>query len=488
MPIAFVALAAVLLPVAYVLIRRAAPVRTPLPVTVRESRSLVAEPVHAGAPQADEEPLARLDRVVEPILQPTQPRASGRPGQRPASLGRTPFAVIDVETTGFNAVPKGTHRIVEIAIVRLSPDGRVQDEYVTLLNPEGKMGATHVHGIRAADVAGAPVFRQVVGDIGSRIADAIVVGHNVNFDLRFLRGEFQSAGISMPEVPTLCTLHLAQIVADLPCRKLEFLCDEYGIQLDAHGALSDARAASKLLTRFLAEVERRGLPTGFTGGLTAGSAWFEAAPSGLAVTRSSSPAEPSSGTVEKLEKLVARRSSRQRSGKGEEQYIQALELALADHELTPQESAALCALALELGVSMSDMHRRYLRTLVEGAKADGVVTPEEFSELSRVCSLLAVPSDELTSLMIEQAPVLRPSGLARGTAVCFLGVFDDSTMRRISNVVGQRQLVFRKNITATINLVVAESARADPRRQDRARALGIPVISAAEFLEMGEAA
>jgi DNA polymerase III epsilon subunit-like protein len=63
----------------------------------------------------------------------------------------TPFAVVDVETTGFS--PRVHDRMLEVAVVRLAPDGALEDEYATLLNPGRDMGATDVHGLTAADVA-----------------------------------------------------------------------------------------------------------------------------------------------------------------------------------------------------------------------------------------------------------------------------------------------------------------------------------------------
>ena len=44
------------------------------------------------------------------------------------------YAVVDIETTGFSY--KHGHRIVEIGVVELSPEGAVQDSWETLINPQ----------------------------------------------------------------------------------------------------------------------------------------------------------------------------------------------------------------------------------------------------------------------------------------------------------------------------------------------------------------
>jgi DNA polymerase III epsilon subunit-like protein len=53
-------------------------------------------------------------------------------------LGLTrPVAVVDVETTGLH--PGYHHRVIEVAVVTLEPDGR-RDGWSTLVNPERDLG------------------------------------------------------------------------------------------------------------------------------------------------------------------------------------------------------------------------------------------------------------------------------------------------------------------------------------------------------------
>jgi len=74
-------------------------------------------------------------------------------------LGSAAFAVVDVETTGFS--PRLHDRVIEVAVVRLSPGGLPADEYTTLVNPRRDVGPTHVHGITATEVKDAPTFEQI---------------------------------------------------------------------------------------------------------------------------------------------------------------------------------------------------------------------------------------------------------------------------------------------------------------------------------------
>lgn len=160
------------------------------------------------------------------------------------------YAVVDVETTGFAA--RGADRVVEVAVVGLDDAGRVTDEWCTLLNPGRDLGPQHVHRIRAADVWHAPTFAQAAGALAARLADRVVVAHNLSFDARFLTAEFARAGVDLP-VTGLCTMRLAdRYLPGRAGRSLAACCEAVGVVLDsAHSALHDARATARLFAHYL---------------------------------------------------------------------------------------------------------------------------------------------------------------------------------------------------------------------------------------------
>ena len=116
------------------------------------------------------------------------------------------FAFVDVETTGFS--PR-FDRIVEIAVVRTDGEMKILGEISTLINPKRCVAATDVHGISTADVAKAPKFGQIVGELGCHLSGAVIVGHNIAFDLGFLQSEFARARSMFPAKVVLCTMCLA---------------------------------------------------------------------------------------------------------------------------------------------------------------------------------------------------------------------------------------------------------------------------------------
>jgi len=159
------------------------------------------------------------------------------------------FAVVDLETTGFAPLQE---RIVEVAVVLLDPDGTERDAFCTLVDPERDPGPTHVHGITAEMLVGAPTFAGVHPYVAGMLSGRVVVGHNVDrFDLAFLLAECARLGDGWVPggVTTLDTLRVAQTHLDLPGKaRLVDCCDRYRLTWsDHHSALGDARVTAALL-------------------------------------------------------------------------------------------------------------------------------------------------------------------------------------------------------------------------------------------------
>ena len=120
-----------------------------------------------------------------------------------------PLAVVDVETTGLN--PLAGDRVCEIAVLRVDP-GEEPCLWVSLVNPGRPIGAgaRAVNGIADDDVADAPPFGRLIAEINAALDGAVLVAHNVPFDLGFLRAEYRRAGMRFPTVQALDTLELAR--------------------------------------------------------------------------------------------------------------------------------------------------------------------------------------------------------------------------------------------------------------------------------------
>lgn len=100
-----------------------------------------------------------------------------------------PLAFIDLETTGTNL---GVDRIVEIAIVKILPDG-TKSVKRKLINPEMPIskGSSDIHGITDEMVKDAPTFKQVANELKQVLDGCDIAGYNSNrFDIPLLVEEF----------------------------------------------------------------------------------------------------------------------------------------------------------------------------------------------------------------------------------------------------------------------------------------------------------
>jgi DNA polymerase-3 subunit epsilon len=162
---------------------------------------------------------------------------------------RSGFAVIDLETTGF--APE-VERIVEVGVVVLDRGGKEVGSFCTLVDPGRDPGPTHIHGITASMVDGAPTFAAIQPYLAAMLSGRVVVGHNVErFDLAFLRAECRRSGgdgMVPGPLPTVDTLRVAQHHLDMRGRAtLVDCCTHFGLRwADHHSALGDARVTAAL--------------------------------------------------------------------------------------------------------------------------------------------------------------------------------------------------------------------------------------------------
>ena len=105
-----------------------------------------------------------------------------------------PIAFIDLETTGINI---STDKIIEIAIVKILPDGSKVTKR-KLLNPQMPIpeSSTAVHGITDEMVKDAPTFKQVANELRQFLDNCDLGGYNSNrFDIPMLIEEFMRTGL-----------------------------------------------------------------------------------------------------------------------------------------------------------------------------------------------------------------------------------------------------------------------------------------------------
>jgi DNA polymerase-3 subunit epsilon len=164
-----------------------------------------------------------------------------------------PIAFIDLETTGINIT---TDRIVELAIVKISPDGTklVKRKLINPLMPI-PASSSAIHGITDEMVKDAPSFKQISNEVKQFIEGADLGGYNSNrFDIPMLLEEFLRAGIEY-SVDGKRLVDVQKIFHMMEQRTLsaayKFYCSK--TLEGAHGAEADATATWEVLE---AQLER----------------------------------------------------------------------------------------------------------------------------------------------------------------------------------------------------------------------------------------
>lgn len=158
-----------------------------------------------------------------------------------------PLVVFDIESTGTNP---SRDRIVELAVMKIFPDGKIQNT-VRRLYPEMPIpaAATEVHHITDEDVKDCPPFSCIADKLYNYLEDCDLAGYNIlGFDIPMLEAEFKRAGFTF-KMDNRRVIDAYHIFCKLYPRNLtaayKFFC---GKDLEgAHGAMADTAATWEVL-------------------------------------------------------------------------------------------------------------------------------------------------------------------------------------------------------------------------------------------------
>lgn len=166
---------------------------------------------------------------------------------------KRPLAFFDLEATGTNI---GSDRIVEIAIIKLLPDGSEQVKAFRV-NPGIPIPyeSSVIHGIYDDHIKDEPTFKELAAEIAEFIAESDLAGFNSNkFDVPMLMEEFLRAGVPF-DLENRHLVDVQNIFHQMEQRTLKaayrFYCEKDII--NAHSAEADTRATMEV---FLAQLVR----------------------------------------------------------------------------------------------------------------------------------------------------------------------------------------------------------------------------------------
>lgn len=153
------------------------------------------------------------------------------------------FVVFDVETTGLEA---DTCEIIEIGAVKIK-NGKILEKFQTLVKPKKPITSviTDITGIDNEMVADAPIIEDVIKDFYLFSENAVLVGYNVGFDIRFIQNAAKLVGYHFDN-DVEDAMAMAREKLRLGNYKLSTVVNALNISLvGAHRAYNDALATAK---------------------------------------------------------------------------------------------------------------------------------------------------------------------------------------------------------------------------------------------------
>ena len=423
----------------------------------------------------------------------------------------TPFAVVDLETTGLNP---GSDRVVEVSVVRIDPGQPPAIVFDTLVNPQRPVAATEIHGITDSDVADAPQFDEIAGDLVRAISGCVVAAYNVYFDMKFFSYELLEAGLR-GSPPHVCLMYLRPMLGLGNRCRLSQACSLHGVSYSsAHVAAADARAGAELLRVYLQTMKEHGIHTfGDLARLKRYKFLDSFAQSPLndylvsdyqecARFKPRGPQAPEAGPAVQAE--VTPRATSARAGLGE--YWDGLKTALADLRITEEEVAELrmvkhrCALKKE---EVRMLHARVFSGIITEFTKDRWLDDRECKILHRVHSALGrlgwapgqlgegpkketavkAQQTETVELEITVARAEAPAGAAAalaGKTVVVTGTLENLSRKEAEDAIKAAGGRAASSVSKSTDFVVVGDSPGS--KADKARALGVEIIGEEEFL------
>ncbi len=161
--------------------------------------------------------------------------------------------ILQTETTGFD--PDTGDRIVELTALELVNHAPTENWFHTYINPDRSVpqSATNVHGLSDEFLSKKPMFVEIADGFLDFIEGANVVGHHLEFPLKFINAEL--ARIGKGPIGGSTSIDLLPIArSSFPGQpaSLEALCKRFSINAvlpDLPGSVIDAMTVEKVYRR-----------------------------------------------------------------------------------------------------------------------------------------------------------------------------------------------------------------------------------------------
>ena len=168
------------------------------------------------------------------------------------------FVVFDIETTGLKA---RFHELIEIAGVKVS-GGKITERFSEFVKPTTEIlpHITELTRITNEMVSGADDAQNVLTRFVEFAKGCVLVAHNANFDVGFLKRYAEKFGIPF-DFCYVDTLGLSRkLVTNIKRHRLDRVAKALGIPFEGHHrAINDAEVTAKIFTVFADSLKRKGI-------------------------------------------------------------------------------------------------------------------------------------------------------------------------------------------------------------------------------------
>ena len=220
--------------------------------------SFRARQMDFGAPPENFVPEARPSRPVPPQYRVVFPSPASDLVQGdlfgskklPEDFVRGKFVVFDLETTGLSEGGV-MDRIIEVGAVKIE-GGQICEKFSTFVACPTRLPEKIVEltGITDAMLVGAPEIKDVIADFFKFCDGSTLVGHNVQFDCKFIRYYGEKEGYLFSQ-RAYDTVTFAQEMLRLSNYKLNTVADYFGFNFNHHRAYDDAFVTAKIFTELV---------------------------------------------------------------------------------------------------------------------------------------------------------------------------------------------------------------------------------------------
>jgi DNA polymerase-3 subunit epsilon len=395
------------------------------------------------------------------------------------------YVAFDFETTGIYA---STNRVLEIGLVKFDQNFQIIAEYETLINPHRDVGPVEIHGVTPSLLVNAPEFSEVAHDICEFMNGSVLIAHNKNFDLGFLRRELELTQIQVPPLDALCTMELIRSAYPSSPRKLADCCEFLGIEVDhAHEALSDARMAAQIAIHILEKYGYPAIPDPAQFVIESSSLSSKRALRRLDSEVSILTSKGYLGTL--IDRLPVGTPLTDRHAVSAAEYLNLLDRMLEDRLLESTEADELHAIAVALELSGDHvrlLHSSYLVNLCNIAMADGELSTNEKLDIQLVSEILGVSSWQ--DLLETAERNLGGGGtgsraLQSGLRVCFTGTMERSRPE-CESIAKSKGLVVLPRVSQDLDILVVSDPHSESTKARKARSYGTRIMTESAFFNM----